>query len=234
VTTVVIVDDDLLVCEHLDERLSRDADLECVGIANGPAEARALVRERQPDLIVLDIILGEARDPIGLAAELVSLSPHSRIIICTVWSDRPGLDGEQEFLQKVRASHSGVVDWVSKGRGIEGIITRLRQAAQWQPSSGRPSPLEEALGTYLRGAASAFEEFPFRNDDAELTPAEARIAVAVARGLEADMTVEDVAKTTGFTPGTVRGHLKNIYAKWQVHTLAGFVAEARRRGLLDG
>ncbi len=54
----------------------------------------------------------------------------------------------------------------------------------------------------------------------------------VARGLEADMTIEEIAKDTRLVPGTIRGHLKTIYAKWGVHTLAGFVAEARRRGLL--
>jgi DNA-binding CsgD family transcriptional regulator len=32
--------------------------------------------------------------------------------------------------------------------------------------------------------------------------------------------------------GTIRAHMKTIYAKWGVHGQAAFVAEARRRGLL--
>jgi DNA-binding CsgD family transcriptional regulator len=30
---------------------------------------------------------------------------------------------------------------------------------------------------------------------------------------------------------TLRTHLRSIYAKWDVHSQAQFVAEARRRGL---
>jgi DNA-binding NarL/FixJ family response regulator len=47
------------------------------------------------------------------------------------------------------------------------------------------------------------------------------------------MTIEEIAKGTQFVLGTIRAHLRTIYNKWGVHTLAGFVAEARRRGLLD-
>ena len=232
-TSVVIVDDDQLVCEHLEEHIRLDADLECAGVAHDPDAARALVREHRPDLIVLDIILGDVRDPIGLAAEFLLLSPRSRIVVCTAWSDRPGLDTEQEFREKVRASRAGVIDWVSKGRGIQEVMARLQDAAQWRIHCDRPSALDEAIGTYLHSAGSVFDQVAFRDGDTELTPAEARIAAVVARGLEADMTVEDVAKATHLMLGTVRGHLKSIYAKWQVHTLAGFVAQARRRGLLN-
>jgi DNA-binding CsgD family transcriptional regulator len=98
-----------------------------------------------------------------------------------------------------------------------------------------PSPLEHALGDYLNAAGSTYQADPFRGDQSstKLTPAEARIAAIVARGLEADMTIEQIAKSTQSVPGTIRGHLKTIYAKWGVHTLPAFVAEARRRGLLN-
>src|SRR5262249_17547934 len=153
-------------------------------------------------------------DPIDLAVEFVQLSPRSRIVVCTGWSDRPGLDGEQEFRQKSRAARNGVIDWVSKGRGIADVMPRLREAAQWQRTPDGRSPLEESLGDYLRGVSSAFEETPFRGADTDLTPTESRVAAAVAIGLEADMTVEEIAHSAGFALGTVRGHLKSIYAKW--------------------
>jgi DNA-binding CsgD family transcriptional regulator len=46
------------------------------------------------------------------------------------------------------------------------------------------------------------------------------------------MTIDEIAKSTQMVPGTIRGHLKTIYAKWGVNTQPAFVAEARRRGLL--
>jgi two-component system, NarL family, response regulator DevR len=235
VTTVAIVDDDRLVCEHLEERLSRERDLECVGVASTADAARELIRSTQPDLIGLDIMLHEATDPIELAAQMVQLSPRSRVVVCTAWSDNVRLDGEEEFRQKVRASQNGVVGWISKGRGINEIIAELRAIARWCEKPEGPSQLDLALGEYLRAAGSAYQADPFHADqgDARLTPTEARIAAISARGLEADMTIDEIATTTRVPPGTVRAHMKTIYAKWGVRHQAAFVAEARRRGLLD-
>jgi DNA-binding NarL/FixJ family response regulator len=235
VATVVIVDDDRLVCEHLEERLTRGEDLECAGVAYTADAALDVVREKHPDLIVLDIMLNQAIDPIDLAAHMIRVSPHSRVVVCTAWSDNVKLDSEDQFRQKVRASRSGVVGWISKSRGINEIITELHATVRWCARPEGPSPLEQALGDYLSATGSAYQADPFHGDqdDRKLTPAEARIAAIVARGLEADMTIEQIAKSTRSVPGTIRGHLKTIYAKWGVHTLPAFVAEARRRGLLD-
>jgi DNA-binding NarL/FixJ family response regulator len=232
--TVVVVDDDRLVCEHLEEQLGREKDLECAGVAYTADTARELVRQKKPDLIVLDIMLREPIDPIDLASEMGQLSPRSRVVVCTAWSDNVRLNSDREFRQKVRASRSGVVGWISKDRGIHEIIAQLREIALWCAKPEGPSQLDLALGDYLSVAGSTYQADPFHADqgDAQLTPAEARIAAVAARGLEADMTIEEIAKDTRIVLGTIRAHMRTIYAKWGVHTLAGFVAEARRRGLL--
>jgi DNA-binding NarL/FixJ family response regulator len=185
VATVVIVDDDRLVCEHLEERLGGGGDLECIGVAYTPDIACELVRKDQPDLIVLDIMLHQPIDPIELAAKMIRLSPHSSVVVCTAWSDNIKLDSEEEFRQKVRASHSGVVGWISKSRGIHEIIAELRAIAEWCEQPKSPSPLDRALGEYLNMARWAILDDPFHSDQADLklTPAEARIATIAARGL---------------------------------------------------
>jgi DNA-binding NarL/FixJ family response regulator len=235
VATVVIVDDDRLVCEHLEERLNRDEELDCVGVAYTADHARELVSSEKPDLIVLDIMLHQPVDPIDLAAEMIQLSPRSRVMVCTAWSDNVRLDSEAEFRQKVRASRIGVVGWISKGRGIREIIAELRSVAAWCEQPEGPSPLDRALGDYLRMAGSTDPADPFGGDqgDSSLTPTEARVVAIVSRGLEADMTIEQIAQSTQLIPGTIRAHLKTIYNKWGVHTQPAFVAEARRRGLLS-
>jgi DNA-binding NarL/FixJ family response regulator len=235
VVTVLIVDDDRLVCEHLEERLGREDGFECVGVAYTADNARDLARTMQPNLIMLDIMLSDAVDSIDLAAQMVEVSPNSRVVVCTAWSDKVKMDSEGEFRQKVRASRSGVVGWISKGRGIHEIMAELRAIALWAAGPQGPSQLDLTLGEYLRAAGSVYPADPFHTDqgDARLTPTEGRIAAIVARGLEADMTIEEIAKGTRFVPGTIRAHMRTIYNKWGVHTLAGFLAEARRRGLLD-
>src|SRR5450759_972781 len=233
-TTVTVVDNDQYVCDSLRARLGMESDFECAGTANTADAARRRIGASKPDLIVLDIMLGSgSADPIDLAAYLVKLSPGSQIIVCTAWSDNLQLDREQEFRQKWRASRNGVTDWVSKGHGINELIECLRAAAHRQRTEQTPlTPIEEGLGNYLRNAESIFDEINFRGDTAELTPTEFRVAATVARGLEADMGVDEISHVRRLTPGTVRGHLKSIYLKWNVHNQAAFVAEAHRRGLL--
>lgn len=234
-TTVVVVDDDQLVCEHMQERLSRDPELEWAGAAPDPEAARALVADSQPDLIVLDIMLGPT-NPLDLAQDLMGLSKGSSVVVCTAWSDNVRLDRGDEFRHKVRASRIGVIAWISKGRGINEVIDGLRQAAHWRAHPDGPSPLERALGEYLHATGSAYAEDPFRagDSDAKLTPTEARIAAIVATGLEANLTIEQIAKDTGIVLGTMRGHIKSVYTKLGVSGQAAFVAEARRRKLIDG
>ena len=232
-TTVVVVDDDLLVCEHMQERLSRDEDLEWAGAAPDAQAARELVARAQPDLIVLDIMLGSA-NPLDLAEELMRLSERSSVVVCTAWSDNIRLDRDDEFRNKVRAARIGVIAWISKGRGINEVVGELRRAAKWRARPDGPSPLERALGEYLQATGSAYVDDPFRasGSDAKLTPMEARIAAIVATGLEANMTIEQIAKDTGIVLGTMRGHIKSVYTKLGVSGQAAFVAEARRRKLI--
>jgi DNA-binding NarL/FixJ family response regulator len=219
----------------MQERLSRDTELEWAGAAPDADGARALVTATQPDLIVLDIMLGSA-NPLDLAEDLMELSNRSSVVVCTAWSDNVRLDRGDEFRNKVRASRIGVIAWISKGRGINEVIEGLRHAARWRAHPDGPSPLERQLGEYLQATGSAYAEDPFRVGDGEakLTPMEARVAAMVATGLEANLTIEQIARNTSIALGTLRGHIKSVYAKFGVSGQAAFVAEARRRKLIDG
>jgi DNA-binding NarL/FixJ family response regulator len=229
---VGIVDDDVYARELLRMSLDREEDLDCVGAVGSADSAVKLVGETHPDLIVLDLML--APDPVGLAASLVEASPRSQVIICTSWSDHWQFDQDADFRLKVRASKNGVTDWVNKSEGIDELIGRLRAAGHREPvRQGPRNPLEELLESSLRNAEAIGSLRVLGQDGAGLTPMERRVAVAVAVGLEGDMTVEEVCRLRKLTPGNVRTHLKSIYSKWDVHHAAAFVAEARRRGLLS-
>ena len=232
---VAIVDNDKLVCELLEARLGREDDLKYVGAAGNADTALKLVRDAQPDLIVLDLMLAGSPDPIRLASNLARLSPRSQIIVCTSWSDDWRFDRDAELRLKYRASRNGVTDWIKKSEGIDELIVRLRAAGQRRPTKQGPrNPLEEQLQDSLQNAEAIVPQGPLGRDGTDLTPMERRIAAAIACGLEADMTVDEVCRLRKLNTANVRSHLKNIYDKWNVGHQPAFVAEARRRGLLDG
>lgn len=231
---VAIVDNDTLVCELLEARLGREDDFKYVGAAGNAGGALELARHAQPDLVVLDLMLAGSPDPIGLASDLARLSPRSQIIVCTSWSDDWRFDRDAELRLKVRASRNGVTDWIKKSEGIDQLIVRLRAASRRRPAKQGPrNPLEEQLQDSLQNAEAIVPQGPLGRDGTDLTPMERRVAAAIACGLEADMTVDEVCRLRKLNTANVRSHLKIIYGKWHISHQPAFVAEAHRRGLLD-
>lgn len=232
--SVVIVDNDNALCELIRDRIDDEPGLACVGVATTPASARELVRAARPAVILVDALLERERglDGIDLVADLVRLSPTSQVLIWTTWTD-PSVERADEIRHKLRAERSGASDWVAKGDGIDVLVDRIREAVRRGPSeraAGAENPIAVSIGDLLASHTAAAEQVPGAVDHG-LTPAELRAARATAHGLEKGMKIEQVAKTLKISIQTLRAHLRSIYAKWNVHRQAEFVAEARRRGL---
>ena len=61
---VVVVDDHPVLCDGLKQLIDRQPDLTCVGVADNTSDAKRLVQECKPDLMILDLRLkgGDALD----------------------------------------------------------------------------------------------------------------------------------------------------------------------------
>jgi DNA-binding NarL/FixJ family response regulator len=229
--TVAIVDNDQALCELLQSRLDDEPDLHCAGIATSAEAARTLIARMQPDVVIVDFSLGDGVDAIDLVADLVESSPASQVLIWTKWTD-PSATRAEEVRRKVRASRSGASDWIAKAEGIDTLVERVRAATRRGPvlrAAPVPlNPIEASLIDLIEPLPAVARRAP---GDAGLTPAERRIATVAAQGLERGMKVGNLADLLKIQIHTLRTHLRNIYAKWGVHTQAEFVAEAHRRGL---
>jgi DNA-binding CsgD family transcriptional regulator len=103
-----------------------------------------------------------------------------------------------------------------------------KELAGWLESGGT-KPFQQRRDTYLltvernNGALLLVE----RRDEVRLTPREKEVLSWVARG----KTNAEIARLLWVSPGTVRKHLENVYAKLGVSTRTA--AAARFLGLLD-
>jgi two-component system chemotaxis response regulator CheB len=165
---VVVVDDSALVRSLLSEIINKQPDMECVGVASDPLMAREIIRERNPDVITLDVEMPKM-DGLEFLARLMRLRPTPVVMVSTLT--------EQGADTTLRALELGAVDFVAKPRvGVasglqqlaDDIVEKIRIAARARvrrhvspPAPGPASPAAAAQtgGTSL-GSASTTAQTP--------------------------------------------------------------------------
>ena len=115
---VVVVDDSALVRSLLSEIINKQPDMVCVGTANDPLMAREIIRERDPDVITLDVEMPKM-DGLEFLSRLMRLRPTPVVMVSTLTAQ-----GAETTL---RALELGAVDFVAKPR--IGVASGLQQLA---------------------------------------------------------------------------------------------------------
>jgi DNA-binding NtrC family response regulator len=80
---VLLVDDDAAALDLRKLILEREGHR--ISIASEPASARVLFAETQPECVVLDLRLPEAKDGLALIREFRAAAPELRIIVLAGW-----------------------------------------------------------------------------------------------------------------------------------------------------
>lgn len=115
-TRVIVVDDSALVRSLLAEIINRQPDMECIGTANDPLVAREMIREKNPDVITLDVEMPKM-DGIDFLGRIMRLRPMPVLMISTLT--------ERGAEVTMRALELGAVDFVAKPR--VGVANGLNQ-----------------------------------------------------------------------------------------------------------
>ncbi|MFK7964385.1 MAG: chemotaxis response regulator protein-glutamate methylesterase [Burkholderiaceae bacterium] len=127
---VLIVDDSKAMCHFLAHAINQDPQLEVVGVAHDPYEARGLIKQVAPDVITLDVEMPKM-DGITFLGNLMRLRPMPVVMISslTTAGAQTSLEalriGAVDFMVKRQpASEQGVRDYISE------ICDIVRTAAQ--------------------------------------------------------------------------------------------------------
>ena len=114
---VIVVDDSALVRSLLAEIINRQPDMECIGTANDPLVAREMIREKNPDVITLDVEMPKM-DGIDFLGRIMRLRPMPVLMISTLT--------ERGAEVTMRALELGAVDFVAKPRvGVANGLSQL-------------------------------------------------------------------------------------------------------------
>lgn len=152
---VVIVDDSGLMRQMLTELLSRESDLQVVGAARDPYEAREMIKALNPHVVTLDVEMPRM-DGISFLEKIMTLRPTPVVMVSSL--TREGSDAA------VRALELGAVDCVAKPTGADAngmekmaaeLVAKIRIAAHARLSAPRAAPAAPPPRVKARGLGAS-------------------------------------------------------------------------------
>lgn len=206
---MLIVDDHALAREGL-RAILEAAGYEVVGEADSGERALELTAEHRPDLVLLDIRLGEGMDGLETASRLRALRAETRVLMVTL-HDMP------EYVRAALAA--GASGYVLKDSSLSDIRTAVEQVLSGQIAI--PSGL---LAKALQRPA---DHVPDNVLLARLTARELEVLTCITRGY----TNKAIGRELSISPATVKVHVERIIAKLGVSDRTGAAVLAVRAGL---
>ena len=206
-TTVVVIDDHTVLAELLMLAVHGQPDFDVVGHAQSVASGMTMVDEVRPDMVIMDVRLGDG-DGIAATAALTARHPALRVVILTAYADHVLVS---------RAVAADACALLPKDGDLAGMLAVLRTADR-----GAFSIHPRLVGLLTARAVPGQDSF-------SLTPREQEVLRLLATGLDTRL----IAREAGISLHTCRGHVKNILSKLDAHSQLEAVAKAMRAGLID-
>jgi len=206
--SVILADDHPVVRQGLRMLLEREK-FEILGEASDGLEAINLANELHPDVIVLDLSM-PVLDGLGAVREIAKVSPRSKVILLTMYTE------EHHILEALRA---GVKGCVSKTQAAEHLLQAIREVC------GGGVYLSPSVSGAVVQAYLAKTELPYD----PLTGRERQVLQLIAEG----KTTKEIAVILGVSVKTAETHRTKLMEKLDIHSAAGLVRYAVRRGLIQ-
>lgn len=189
---ILLVDDHPLFRKGIRQLIELDDDLEILGEARNGAEALAIAREEEPDLILLDLNM-QGMDGLETLKALRASGVGSRIIMLTV------SDNEADVVNCIKAGADG---YLLKDMEPEDILEKIREATTGKMAISER--LTQILASALRKPVSTDTD-----PSASLTSREYEILTRIALGHSNKV----IARDLNISDGTVKVHVKHILKK---------------------
>ena len=206
--TVVVVDDEPMVCAHLRTILGSAPDIEVVDEAHdGAAGVAAVVRSR-PDVVLMDLRM-PVLDGIAAIERIVRLGNPPVVVVLTTF------DADQYVLRALRAGAAG---FLVKSTPPEDLIGLVRVAAEGH------TVLSPAAARRLIAASA--DSQPARERARKLVGALTEREVEVLTGLGEGLSNAQIAARLYLSEATVKGYVSRMLDKLGLdnRTQAGLLA----------
>ena len=212
---VLIVDDHAVVRKGLQAVLAEEEGLEVVGEASNADESVDKARALRPDVVLMDIRMGEGDDASGIDAcrRIRSELAETQVIMFTSYGER------ESVLSSIVAGATG---FLTKNVSHTRLVEAIRAAGRGE------SLLDPSVTRDVITSLAELSKTPPKGDD-DLSEREKEVLLLIAQGC----TNKEIAARLVVSPFTARNHVIRILDKLGLSRRSEAAAQAVRLGMLD-
>lgn len=207
---VVLVDDHTVLREATAELVDHQPDMLVVGQVGTGEEAIAVVKAKQPDVVIMDIAMPRTN---GLEATRCILKEHPNIHILV-------LSAHQDADNIIPLLEAGATSYLPKTVGLNELLNAIRATSRGE--SILPPSVASIVTRSLSGMTKTREK-------CELTSREVEVLSLVGKGY----TNQHIAVQLGLSTRTVESHLTHIFNKLNVNSRTEAALLAQRKGWIS-
>ena len=193
---VLIVDDHEVVRVGLRTLLSRVESVNVIDEAGNASQALEKVKELRPDVVLLDVRLGE-NNGFDVCREIQKMEGDIRVLVLTSFADDNIV---------VEAISAGADGYLLKEVNRDGLVDAIMKVASGQ------SVLDPAVTGRVFGKVQSLMSNPSMNKLTLLSAQERRVLALVAEG----KTNKEIAAAMGLSDKTIKNYFSNILDKLQM------------------
>ena len=210
--TIMIVDDHAVIRSGLRMLIEHDQRMQVVAQAGNRIDALELAASSRPDVIILDLLLGED-DGLSFLPELCQTSPNSRVLVLT------GVQNPDAHRRAIRRGAMGIVLKEHAADQLLKAIKKVHEGEVWIERSMMGSMIQE----FNKPAMVDPEVTKIES----LTDREREVIALVGEGLKN----KQVGERLFISETTVTHHLSSVFSKLEVSDRLELIIYAFRHGL---
>ena len=207
---LVIVDDHALVRMGILRLLDDCPDLCVVGEASSGDEALLLVKNHNPDVLILDMKM-PGMDGWEVTRRLKQMNAHVKIIVLSAHSSQPF---------PTRVLQMGAMGYLSKESAMDEMVMAIRQVARGERYVSAKIAQQMAINSL-----NTEEDSPFDR----LSEREMQVLLMLAKGLSVSL----IAKTLFLSSKTVNGYRYRMFEKLNIKNDVELIFLAMKHGVIQ-
>jgi DNA-binding NarL/FixJ family response regulator len=204
----IVVEDHPVLCDGLRKLIGSQRDLACVGVADNTSDAKRLVEQCKPDLILLDLRL-KSGDALDLIKSLRVEHPEVKVLVLSQYD---------ELIFAERALRAGASGYIMKENATDEVLRAVRKVVAGElyfSERVAAAVVQRTLRENPSGSRVGVESLSDRE-------------MQVFQLLGASYSPREIAEQFHLSRKTVETHCEKIKCKLSLHNAAELKQFARK------